>query len=204
MTRSKPGAVILGVLLSAGNVSMAMAAEDPQQATATISVAEGSILVSRDDGFVDGVVGTELQPLNRVLVLEDSQATVTFEDGCEQPLPENAILTITDSGTCIPTADLVERNAIGQYVKGEPPFEETVAPVVPVAPAAGTCAFGPCALVGGVAGGILGALTGWAASSDGDDGRDGLPGPQGDPGLAGPAGPPGPQGPPGVCLSPCG
>jgi hypothetical protein len=78
-----------------------------------MAVVSGSVLVSRDQDIVAGAAGMALHPLNRVFVLEDSQATVTFQDGCEQQLAENAILTITDSGTCAAAAE-VERAATSQ------------------------------------------------------------------------------------------
>jgi hypothetical protein len=102
----------LGALLGAGAATVAVGAQDSQSAPATISVLEGSVLVSRDNGIVPGAEGMELRPLNRVFVLEGSQATVTFRDGCEEHLPENAMLTITDSGTCEAALN-VERAAQG-------------------------------------------------------------------------------------------
>jgi hypothetical protein len=164
----------LGALLGAGAVTVAVAAQDSQSAPATISVVQGSILVSRDNHIVPGEVGMELRPLNRVFVLEDSQATVTFRDGCEQQLPSNAMLTVTESGTCEAALE-VEREALGladgMGTSTQGSFAAAAAAPAKVSPlfAAGAAGGSTALLVGGgvvAAGGLIALI-----ANDDDNGR---------------------------------
>ncbi len=103
----------LGVLAAAASQVVLSAPETPAASSAHITTVTGTALVSKGSDMVPALAGLQLEPQNRVFVLEDSSATVEFGDGCRQELPENAILTIEDGDTCA-SAESIERHAVAQ------------------------------------------------------------------------------------------
>jgi hypothetical protein len=96
--------------------AMQICSADPGQAaapSAVVTAVDGSALVSSGDEIVPAKVGMDLEPLTRVFVLEDSETTLQFADGCEEQLPENAVLTIGEGGSCN-AGTVLERAALGQ------------------------------------------------------------------------------------------
>jgi hypothetical protein len=150
----KPLALAAGALAVSASLSTVSATEPTASASAVISAIQGSALVSRQDDVVPATQGMELQPLNRVFVLEDSYAVVTFRDGCRQELNGDAMLTVSETGTCVAPDVALERSATGKL--GE------VFATVPAAAAPATVAalpILPIALGAVAAGGLIYAIT---------------------------------------------
>ena len=103
-------ALVVGVVaaLAAGPSAFA-GQQEARPAAAVIASVEGSALVATSTDIVPALAGMPLEPLNRIFVLEDSSAVVTFSDGCEQQLVENDIVTITSGSGC--DAAQIERSA---------------------------------------------------------------------------------------------
>lgn len=93
------------------------AAALPAAADAVVSSIAGSALVSQDGGIVPLTEGMNLQPLNRIFVLEASEATLVFADGCAQTFGSNAVVTLSDTATCVAPTD-IERVATSQAGTG--------------------------------------------------------------------------------------
>jgi hypothetical protein len=103
-------ALAVGALLTGLSAHTAVtAAEGSSPVRAVIASVDGSALVSTQSEIVPALAGMELEPLNRLFVLEDGRALVTFSDGCEKELAENEMLTISERGGC--EAAHIERSA---------------------------------------------------------------------------------------------
>jgi hypothetical protein len=111
----RTSALAVGALLTGLSAHTAVtAAEGSSPARAVIASVAGSALVSTQSEIVPALAGMELEPLNRLFVLENGQAVVTFSDGCEKDLAENEMLTIGAETGC--EAAHIERSATAQAV----------------------------------------------------------------------------------------
>jgi hypothetical protein len=131
----KPFAFALGALAVSAGLGTVSAAEPTAASSAVISAIQGSALVSRQDDVVPATQGMELQPLNRVFVLEESSAIITFADGCERVLDDSAILTIPASGACEAAAQ-IERagTSVAQPSTAQSSFAAAAAAPTNIAP----------------------------------------------------------------------
>jgi hypothetical protein len=159
-----------GVVVAGASTLAVAAPAHAADSRAVVTAVEGSALVSRGDDTVPLTAGMDLYPLNRIFVLETSEATITFADGCERTIGENAMLTLDDSGTC-PKSSEVEQAATslaeGQGTSTRGSFAAAAA-LPPGSPAflpvpAGDATLGLAVLGGLAVGGVI-----WAAT-DGDD-----------------------------------
>jgi hypothetical protein len=137
--------------LTASMASVALAETPHADTGAVVAAVQGSAMVTQPDGIVPATQGMNLQPLNRLFVLGESEATLVFADGCEQTFGANAMVTLTDTATCVGTTG-VERVATSQAAAGA---------------AAGATGLSTAAIAGGVA--VAVGVAAVAANSDDDD-----------------------------------
>ena len=78
-------------------VSTAALAADP---VAVLGSSQGQVMVSKDKKFVSVQTGQALKAGDRVLVMQDGNALVRFNDGCELALPESSLAVIPAVSTC--------------------------------------------------------------------------------------------------------
>lgn len=67
---------------------------------ATISEAEGTVMVDHGKGFVSSKAGESLFQNDRVITLDGALAEVTFADGCRAKLKSNNLITISVDPGC--------------------------------------------------------------------------------------------------------
>lgn len=87
---------------------------------------EGSAMISQGEHFVAAQAGMKLEELDRLMVLEQSEATLEFQDGCRYVLKEREMLTVGPNSACVDnpktagTTDFegVERTATSQMETG--------------------------------------------------------------------------------------
>lgn len=95
-------AAILGL-----GVAFNAAAQTPDP-NATLTEFEGQVSVNQGKEFVPVQAGMRLKPGDRIMVQEDSEATLTFDDECRLEIEENKLVTVPDRSTCA-GATLVEQ-----------------------------------------------------------------------------------------------
>lgn len=124
MFKLKSFSLGLGAVVAALSVGLPSAAE--RNAMATVVAAKGAVLIGTQASVVPAGRDMALHEADRVYVLDDSSATLTFADGCRQDLSANTILTVLDTGTCqdvtVSLTDAVqafEQCATGQLGAGE-------------------------------------------------------------------------------------
>jgi len=156
------------IVLSLGLGTVAHASEPVGQ----ISSIQGSALISQGAQYVPAREGMSLRELDRVVIMEDSSATLAFADGCEYTMGEMDLLTVSSTTACkSPTSSASPANA---DVLGNAAAQSQNAKVVEQAAvgqlgAAGGAAAGTAGLIGlGVA---AAAGFAWAVTSD-DDNND--------------------------------
>jgi hypothetical protein len=86
----------MGAALSVGFVQ-AMASDTIGE----IKRIDGVAMVSHGEQFVTAQSGMKLQELDRLMVLEQSEAILEFQDGCRHVVQENEFLTIGSGSTCV-------------------------------------------------------------------------------------------------------
>ena len=71
-------------------------------ASATVASIEGkgAVMVNQGDGFRPATKGMRLNPGDRVMVQDDSEAKLQFDDECSYEVDENKIITIPDKSPC--------------------------------------------------------------------------------------------------------
>jgi co-chaperonin GroES (HSP10) len=91
---------LLAILAIGLGFAFSAAAADVPEPNATLTKFEGQVSVNQGKEFVRAKVQMRLKPGDRVMVQEDSEATITFDDECKMEVEENKILTIPDRSTC--------------------------------------------------------------------------------------------------------
>ncbi len=94
-------------LLGLGLAFGAQAAEAPKTNSA-VTAAEGKVLVNTGKAFSPAAIDMRLKAGDRVMVQNDSEATITFDDGCKLHIEENKLVTVPDKSNCAGAA-LVEQ-----------------------------------------------------------------------------------------------
>lgn len=100
---------LLATLAIGLGFAFSASAADVPEANATLSKFEGQVSVNQGKEFVRAKPEMRLKPGDRVMVQEDSEATITFDDECTTEIEENKILTIPDRSTCAGGEPLVQQ-----------------------------------------------------------------------------------------------
>jgi hypothetical protein len=106
-------AAFLGMAIS---LSAASAAAQAPESTATLKEisGKGKVLVNTGEEFVPASEGMRLKPGDRVMVQDDSEADIQFDDECQYEIDENRIVTIPDRSTCAGGVPVVQQlNPVG-------------------------------------------------------------------------------------------
>lgn len=88
-----------GVFATIG-AAAASASDDAAPSLAQLTGLSGNVLVEQGDAIAPAEAGMELTALDRVLVLEQGKATLSFDNGCLDEVTGPAMRTITAAGTC--------------------------------------------------------------------------------------------------------
>ena len=99
---------LLATALLGLGVAMNPAAAQTPSPIVTLSDVEGRVSVNQGEEFVPAKSGMRLKPGDRIMVQEDSEATLTFDDECRLEIEENKLVTVPDRSTCA-GATLVEQ-----------------------------------------------------------------------------------------------
>jgi hypothetical protein len=75
---------------------------------ASISGAEGTVMVDRGNGFVSAKPGDLLYPNDRVITLDGSLAKITYTDGCSTNLKANNLTVISNCNAAVVDATKVQ------------------------------------------------------------------------------------------------
>lgn len=128
-------------------------AQDPATDTAIgLTVENGSVLVSTGGEFVQATPGQVLQPGQRVLVAEGASASLDYRGGCQTPLAQPGVYTV--SASCNPA--------------GTNPAESGTSTASGTGAGTGGAAIGTGTVVAGVVGGVavIAAVAGGGGSDD--------------------------------------
>jgi hypothetical protein len=161
----------LAAVCTVFSVSAAVA-EPPQTPSpvARLAAMEGTVLVEHGNGYATAEAGMPLHAADRIFVLEDSQATLTFADGCTEEVPGPELRTLAAGDSCqqppsleAVTAEAAESPEAARLMQAATSDERRLAAAWWANPNAGLIGLG-VAGAGGVA---------WAASEGlGSDDRD--------------------------------
>lgn len=90
------------ILTAAFGLSLAFgaAAAEAPATNVTLNGIDGQVSVNQGDGFAPAVNGMRLKPGDRVMVQNDSDAELTFDDQCKRDVDENKIATIPEKSPC--------------------------------------------------------------------------------------------------------
>lgn len=80
--------------------ALGVTAASAQEANVILDDIEGRVSVNQGKEFVPAVEGMRLKPGDRVMIQEDSEVTLVFNDECRTEVEENKIVTIPDRSTC--------------------------------------------------------------------------------------------------------
>ncbi len=132
---------MLAIAIFGLGFALNVAAAEPPATNAVLTDMKGPASINQGEEFVPATEGMRLKPGDRLMVPEDSEAVITYDDECRQEVDESTIVTVQEKSSCAGGA-LVEQglNPAGGRVIG------SAAPGV-----------GP----GNVAGGLI--VAGWAA-----------------------------------------
>jgi hypothetical protein len=117
MIRKEFFLVVAGAALSVGFVQ-AMASDTVGE----IKRVDGAAMISKGEHFVAAQQGMKLNELDRLIVLEQSEALVEFDDGCRHLMKEKELLTVGATSVC------VEKSAEMTEVTSVEPAVATTAP----------------------------------------------------------------------------
>lgn len=141
--------LVVGAALSVG-VVQAIASETVGE----IKRVDGAAMISKGEHFVAAQQGMKLNELDRLIVLEQSEALLEFADGCRHLMKEKELLTVGSTSVCVDSPVKVTDVASAQLsapVGG-------LGGVTVGGGAVGGGAVGGGAVGGGLGGGFLGGL----------------------------------------------
>jgi hypothetical protein len=135
-------AAALAGLMFAG----AAAAQNAASSLATLTKAEGKVMIDKGEGFTSAAANAKLNQGDRVITLGGSNAEIVFADGCRAQLKPNNMMTISAEQGC----------------------KAAIAQVTPAAAGAGAAAAGtPASQIVGpmvAAGVVIGVVANWDES----------------------------------------
>lgn len=85
------------LLLGASNMAVAQAAPET---LATLSRADGKVMVDKGSGYTPAKFNTPLNEGDRVITLDESVAEIVFKDGCTSQLKANNMIAISAAQGC--------------------------------------------------------------------------------------------------------
>lgn len=105
---------IARTLLTAAIVSAAAFGAHAQDQPVTVQVHSGSVMVSNGDEFVAAANGAQLAPGSRIMLGEDSSASLLYSDGCAQAISVPGVHSVP-----------VACQAVGQATAGQAAMAQT-------------------------------------------------------------------------------
>lgn len=128
---------------------------------------DGAAMISKGEHFVAAQQGMKLQELDRLIVLEQSEALLEFDDGCRHLMKERELLTVGATSVCVD-----KPAGVAEVAADEPAVVTTTPADVAAAQRtatsqleAGAAAGGALLFAGVAAGGFIAALV----AGDGND-----------------------------------
>jgi hypothetical protein len=121
-------AVALASLIMGAN-SGAFAQEEPAS-LATLTKAEGKVMVDKGAGYVSATANTPLNNGDRVITLGGSGAEIVFVDGCRSQLKENHMMVISAEQGCKAAIAQVAPAAGGAGAAAGTPASQIIGPLV--------------------------------------------------------------------------
>lgn len=89
--------------------AMSASAQDAPAPIATLTEIERPVLVNQGDEFRSAVDEMRLKPGDRIMVQDNGEAEIVFDDECKLEIEENRIVTIPDRSTCAGGVPVVQQ-----------------------------------------------------------------------------------------------
>ncbi len=89
------------ILVMGAALSVAAGQVTASDAVGEIKRVDGSAMISQGEHFVAAQAGMKLEELDRLMVLEQSEAMLEFKDGCRYVLKEGEMLTVGPTSACV-------------------------------------------------------------------------------------------------------
>lgn len=119
-------AAVLAGLMFAG----AAVAQDAQSSLATLTKAEGKVMVDKGDGFASVAANAKLNQGDRVITLGGANAEIVFADGCRAQLKENHMMEISAEQGCKAAIAKVSPAPAGAGAAAGTPTSQIIGPLV--------------------------------------------------------------------------
>lgn len=116
-------------LMFAGASSLATA-QDATASLATLSKADGKVMVDKGTGYVSATANTPLNQGDRVITLGGAGAEIVFADGCRAQLQENNMMVISAEQGCKAAIAKVTPGAAGTGAGAGTPPGQIAGPLV--------------------------------------------------------------------------
>jgi hypothetical protein len=113
--------ILLSTLLGLGFAASAAAQAPAPNYLATLKSIEGDgkVMVNAGEEFKPAIEGMRLKAGDRILVQDDSEAKIQYDDECQDEAEENQIMTVPDRSPCAGGVPLVQNlNPAGTGVVG--------------------------------------------------------------------------------------
>lgn len=81
-------------------MAFSVAAADAPAPVATLGSIQGNVVVNQGKEFLPAQAGMRLKPGDRVLVQDQSSASIQFDDNCRVDVDANKLVTIPGRSTC--------------------------------------------------------------------------------------------------------
>ncbi|MBK1646558.1 hypothetical protein CKO25_18290 [Thiocapsa imhoffii] len=99
----------LTLVVTSAVLSFAVAQAVASDSIGEIKQLDGAAMITQGERFVAAQEGMPLQELDRLMVLEQSEALIEFTDGCRHVLKEKELLTIGATSVCAEQAAANQR-----------------------------------------------------------------------------------------------
>lgn len=100
MLSSKHATACAAAIVATLGMAAANASDEPQGPLAKLAALSGDVLVDQGQSLAPAETGMTLSPLDRVMVLDESRATLSFSDGCSEQVVGPAVRVISREHTC--------------------------------------------------------------------------------------------------------
>ena len=127
MIKHTLAAALAGLMFTGASVA---SAQDAAASLATLSKAEGKVMVDKGEGFASATANAKLNQGDRVITLGGSNAEIVFADGCRAQLKENNMMEISAEQGCKAAIAKVTPAAAGAGAAAGTPASQFIGPLV--------------------------------------------------------------------------
>lgn len=127
MNKHSIAVALASLIMGASSVA---SAQDAPASLATLTKADGKVMVDKGTGYVSATANTPLNNGDRVITLGGSGAEIVFVDGCRSQLKENHMMVISAEQGCKAAIAKVAPAGAGAAAASGTPASQIIGPLV--------------------------------------------------------------------------